>query len=146
MRDHIIINIRDLANLLLAHTSAEKEWIAKNADYIINMCKNRASSNTPFNANKKHPSVSEGAIDSHWLKGRVENSALFTVRFVFDSNTSEDSLQKFVKCWGDLLETIKTKHSGFQLTWQREVKTSGILFWKTESVEFVLTVTWDGAV
>ena len=116
MRDHIIINIRDLANLLLEHTSAEKEWIAKNADYIINMCK-RASSNTPF-----------------------------TVRFVFDSNTSEDSLQKFVKCWGDLLETIKTKHSGLHISWEREVKAAGYLFWKTESVEFVLTVTWDGAV
>ena len=114
--DHVIISIRDLANLLLTHSAGEKEWITKNADYIINMCK-RVSSNTPF-----------------------------TIRFVFDPSTSEDSLLKFVKCWGDLLETIRAKHSGFNLSWERQVKTSGILFWKTESVEFVLTVTWDGAV
>jgi hypothetical protein len=114
--DHIIINIRDLANLLLQHDQTDKDWIAQNANYIMGMCK-RASMNTSF-----------------------------TVRFIFDTSTPESSVQKFVKCWGDLLEVIKTKHQGFHLTWEREVKSIGYLFWKSESVEYVLSVRWDGAV
>ena len=114
--DHIVINIRDLASLLLSHSTSDKDWITANANYIMGMCK------------------------------RVSTNTSFTVRFVFDSNTSTSSLQQFVKCWGDLLEVIKTKHQGFQLTWEREVKTSGYLFWKSECIEYVLTVMWDGAV
>jgi hypothetical protein len=114
--DHIVINIRDLASLLLSHTTSDKDWITTNANHIMGMCK------------------------------RVSTNTSFTVRFVFDANTREDSLAQFVKCWGDLLETINVKHQGFQLTWERGVKTSGYLFWKTESIEYLLTVMWDGAV
>ena len=114
--EHVVINIRDLASLLLAHSPSDKEWISQNANHIMNLCK-RASSNTSF-----------------------------TVRFVFDSTTPSNTVEQFVKCWGDLLDTIKTKHQGFHLTWEREVKTNGYLFWKAESVEYVLTVKWDGAV
>lgn len=114
--DHIIINIRDLASLLLTQTTSDKEWISANVNYIADMCK-RLSANTSF-----------------------------TVRFVFDSKTNPDSVSQFVKCWGDLLETIKTKHHGFHLTWERQVKTLGYLFWKSETVEYLLTVNWDGAV
>lgn len=115
-RDHIVINIRDLANILLTQTKADKEWITNNANYIMGMCK-RLSSNTSF-----------------------------TVRFVFDAQTPEQSLSQFVKCWGNLLETIETKNQGFHLNWEREVKTSGYMFWKSETIEYVLTVRWDGAV
>lgn len=116
MTDHVIINIRDLASLLLAHTASDKEWITTNANYIIGMCK-RGSSNIPF-----------------------------TVRFIFNANSPENDVAKFVKCWGDLLETIKTKNQGFNLSWEREVKSSGLFFWKSETIEYVLSVRWDGAV
>jgi hypothetical protein len=115
-RDHIVINIRDLANILLTHSASDKEWIVTNANYIMGICK-RFSSNTPF-----------------------------TVRFVFDANTPEQRLSQFVKCWGDLLETIETKQQGFHLSWEREVKSTGYLFWKSDTVEYVLAVRWDGAV
>jgi hypothetical protein len=114
--DHIVINIRDLASLLLTHTTSDKEWITANANHIMGMCK------------------------------RVSTNTSFTVRFVFDANTSQASLDQFVKCWGDLLETIKTKYQGFQLTWEREVKRSGYWFWKSDTTEYLLTVVWDGAV